>query len=368
MIERFHGIDRHKQYSTVSVKNREGKEIAFIARCENLTAYIETLGPCDAVVIEASTGSFYWADLIELRGGVCYVLNPFKFKIIRESWNKCDKQDCRNMSTALWVYLVTDEFGLPTVHKPEAAVRELRKLFAQYQLLTCQATQLKNNLQAILCDNGVTLSAEKKKRLLDERYASETLGRLQMSVASRLSIEIALSILWKVAEQKKKLRDAIIAAGAPFEDSVKILITIRGITAFLALAFLADIGDVQRFKTLRKMNAYLGLVQKAKQSGDKNLPRGINRQSRKLTRTLLTQSVPHITAASPELRRYYAELRARRGVGRARIAVIRKICGVMRRMLLEGTEFRDKDPANFERKLKEYEALMRRIQTEPKSA
>jgi len=51
MIERVHGIDRHKSFSTISVLNRPG----------------------EAVVLEASTGSFWWADQIEAKGARCFV-------------------------------------------------------------------------------------------------------------------------------------------------------------------------------------------------------------------------------------------------------------------------------------------------------
>ena len=33
MIERFHGIDRHKKHFTSSVLGREGKEIEFVTKC-----------------------------------------------------------------------------------------------------------------------------------------------------------------------------------------------------------------------------------------------------------------------------------------------------------------------------------------------
>lgn len=367
MIQRFHGIDRHKYYSTISVKNREGKETRFIGRCEDLRTYIETLGPNDAVAIESSTGSFHWADQIESRGCICFVLDPFKFKIIRESWNKCDKHDCRNMATALWVHVVTGEFGLPTVYKPDVPTRELRKLFAQYQLLGKQAIELMNNVQAILTDNGVVLNAQTKKRLFNRQQASSIMDSLQVSPAGLVSIRLSLELLWQLQDAKKTLRTEILRAGRPFYDQVKTLITIRGITPFMALAFLADVGDVRRFKTLKKMNAYLGVVQKAKESGGKTRSGGINRQSRKLTRTLLTQALPHIAKASPHLRGFYEELRARRGVGRARIALIRKVCGIMRRMLLDNEVFRSKNEDNFTRKLHEYENALRRI-PEPQSA
>ncbi len=36
MIMRFHGIDRHKNFSTISVLDQEGKEIDFQSICFNL--------------------------------------------------------------------------------------------------------------------------------------------------------------------------------------------------------------------------------------------------------------------------------------------------------------------------------------------
>ena len=55
IITRFHGIDRHKKYSTIAVLDRKGEEIAFEPRCSDLKGYIEKLGPEDAVILGAST-------------------------------------------------------------------------------------------------------------------------------------------------------------------------------------------------------------------------------------------------------------------------------------------------------------------------
>ena len=73
MIERVHGIDRHKQYSTISVLNRQGEEVQFQGACRDLKGYVEGLGPTDAVVLEASTRSFRWADQIEAKGAKRFV-------------------------------------------------------------------------------------------------------------------------------------------------------------------------------------------------------------------------------------------------------------------------------------------------------
>ncbi len=165
MIERVHGIDRHKLFSTISVLDRQGQEVEFIGACRELGKYVEGLGASDAVIVEASTGAFWWADQIEARGARCSVVDPYKFRIIKDSWNKTDKQDARNLAKALWVHVVTGEFGIPEVYKPPTVVRELRKLFAQHCLLNRQITTHKNNAQAIFVENGVELKKGLKRRL-----------------------------------------------------------------------------------------------------------------------------------------------------------------------------------------------------------
>ena len=368
MIERVHGIDRHKQFSTICVLNREGKEVQFEGACRELRKYVEGLGPSDAVVLEASNGSFWWADQIEARGGRCCVVDPRKFRIIKDSWNKTDKQDARNLAKALWVHVVTGEFGIPTVYKPTGVVRELRKLFAQYCALNRQITRVKNNAQAIFVDNGVGLKKEAKGRLFAPESGLELLKELNISAASCVCLEVTLQVLWRVEEAKERLAAEILLAGEPLRSQVELLISIKGVTPLIALAFLADVADIRRFRTLRKMNAYLGLVPRAKNSGGKERAGHITRESRKLTRTILTQCVHHVAASSASLDRYYRELREKRGTGRARVAVIRRLCGMMRRMLLSGEQYRWMDRGLYEKKLRQYEGVLKRMKQERAAA
>ena len=116
------------------------------------------------------------------------------------------------------------------------------------------------------------------------------------------------------------------------------------------------------------MNAYLGLVPGVKESGGKSRSGHINRESRKLTRTILTQSIHHVSNSSPYLRRVYCDLTEKRGCGRARVALIRKVCSIMRRMLLTGAEFRWIEHSLFERKLKAYDKTLEEMREEERSA
>jgi transposase len=288
-----------------------------------------------------------------------------RFRIITDSWNKTDRQDSRNMAKALRVFLVTGEFGIPTVYKPSETIRTLRRLFATYNLLNRQIRMLKNAIQAMLLDDGVSLTGAQLSRLFrGQELVTETLREQSLSPAIISVIEAQVVLLQQVKVSKESLAGNIVVHSAPLEEQVKLLITIPGITPLTAAAFLADIGDVRRFKSLRQMNAYLGLVPRCHDSGGKTRSGHITRESRKLSRTILTQSIYQAVKSTPSWQRDYDDLKARRGAGRARIAMIRRLCGIMRRMLLNGEKYYWLKEGLYRRKLTEYNKTLDRTVNE----
>ncbi len=127
----YHGVDLHKRYATVSVRDEKGKAVRFLAHEADFGRYIEGLGATDVVVLETSCGTFRWASRIQEKGARCLVLDAYRFRIIRDSWNKTDRRDAVNLSLALWLSEQSGEVRLPLVWQPSAVVRDLRKLFGQ---------------------------------------------------------------------------------------------------------------------------------------------------------------------------------------------------------------------------------------------
>jgi transposase len=358
---RIHGIDRHKHYSTIVVWNEEGKQEDFIKCCRDLSEYIRTLGKDDEVAIESSNGAFYWADMMEKRGATVYILDARKFKIIKDSWKKTDKEDAKNIVWALWVNHKSDMYGLPLVHKPDHRIRELRRLFAQYQLVNEQIVKLKTVIQANLSDVGIVLSDDVKAELFCEKKGMMVLSGMGVDGCARIATAMNLEMVWIAEKSKKALVNEILRAGEYLKESVELLISIKGVSPFIALAFLSDVGDITRFSNQKKLNAYLGLVPNAKSSGGKSRDGHINKASRSLTRWILTQSIPHIVTSSAYMGLYYATLKSRRGFGRSRIAVIRKIVGVMRRMLLNGRKYECCDEISHDRKINDYRKILKKL-------
>jgi transposase len=354
MIKRVHGIDRHKKYSTICVMNMEGAIKKMINACLDLGFYISGLNEEDAVILEAANGSFYWADKIEEQGASVFIVDTRKFKIIKDSWKKTDKQDAKNLAWALWVNLKSPTHGLPLVDKPDHRIRELRRLFAQYQLVNQQTTKLKPVIQASLSDVGFVLNSTGKKTLFHKMYGKEMLKKLSCTPAVLINISLNLDMLWVAEDCKEKLKEEIIRFGAYLKEDVELLMSIRGINFLGALAFLTDVGDISRFENRKKLNAYLGVVPTAHSSGGKSKNGHITKASRHLTRWILSEAMPHITKSSPIIQRYYEELQARRGTGRARIAVLRRMIGIMRRILLNREKYNHYDELMHITKLRNY--------------
>ena len=361
MVKKFHGVDLHKHYATISVRDADGKELYCITKCMDFKGYIEKLSSEDAVVIESVSNSFYYSDEIEKKGAQCFIIDSFKFKIISESWQKTDRKDSSSLSLALWVSMTSHEFSLPVIYKPPMVVRELRRLFSLYQLINKQIRQYKNVIQADLLEVGIVLSDSEKERLLNPKSGLAIFEKLELTHVTKICILMNLYLLWNIFDQKEIVKREIYKAAEPLNEKVKLLITIKGVSPLLAMAFLSDIGDIERFKTVRKFNAYLGVVPTVKSSGGKTRMGNINRHSRSLSRSLFCQSLIHFADASPELGNFYESIKMRRGCGRSRIALLRKVFSMMRRMLLSGEEFRWKDEIVYQNKMYDYEMEMHRL-------
>jgi transposase len=294
-------MDLHKKYSTISVRNEEGTEEKFVRAQADIKGYVASLGSEDAVVLEASGGALYWAEKIQSQGASCVVIDAYRFRIIRDSWQKTDKRDAANLSLALWLASRSGEMKLPEVWRPGPVVRELRRLFALYELLNKQIRQLKNEIHGVLLDNGVRDRALGKRLADNPAKAEELLKTVELSAASRICVMTSLTLLASVQDQKEALTHEIYQAGRPLEAEVKLLISIRGVTPLLALAFLSEVGDVTRFRSARRLQSYLGTVPTVRSSGGVTHNGAINRHSRGLARTLFTQAVIHLVDSSAVL-------------------------------------------------------------------
>jgi transposase len=125
---------------------------------------------------------------------------------------------------------------------------------------------------------------------------------------------------------------------------------IPGIGPICALTFYAAVSEPHRFSRSADIGAYLGLTPKLHESGLTKRAGRISKMGSVPTRTLLvrasTQFMKSSDAATP-LRSWALQVEQRRGRGRARVALARKLATIMLAMWKSGKAYHPK-PANCE--------------------
>jgi transposase len=172
----------------------------------DIAGYVVGLGPQDAVILESPSGNFWWAERIQGQGARCVVIDPYRFRIIRDSWHKTDRRDAAALSLALWMSAQSGELVLPEVWQPTPLIRELRRLFGQWQTINTQIRQLKAQVQGILVENGITDRKLRARMVDNPTVGDQLMAALELSAVSAFSISMSLGLLKVLTEKKKDLQ------------------------------------------------------------------------------------------------------------------------------------------------------------------
>ena len=131
-----------------------------------------------------------------------------------------------------------------------------------------------------------------------------------------------------------------LAAVALAQPVVRRLMTIPGIDAVTALAILAAIGDVRRFRAPSKLVVYLGLDPRIRQSGSGPVRYGrISKRGQGHARAALVEAGWAAVKAPGPLRAFYHRLRNRRGGQIAVVATARKLVVVAWHLLTRDQDY-----------------------------
>ena len=96
------------------------------------------MGKLDVVVVEASAGTLYWAEKIQSQGVSCVVIDAYRIRIFRDSWQKTDKRDAADLSLALWLASRSGEMKVPKVRQPGRSGTGVEKVFRAHEWLNKQ--------------------------------------------------------------------------------------------------------------------------------------------------------------------------------------------------------------------------------------
>ncbi|WP_420969503.1 IS110 family transposase [Bradyrhizobium sp. B120] len=174
-------------------------------------------------------------------------------------------------------------------------------------------------------------------------------GKFEAHVRSLLADNAALArIILPLLEAWRSLRSQAAELGrqllaeARRSQQCQLLMSIPGVGAITATAYLTAVEDPANFKHSRSVGAWLGLTTRRYQSGEVDYDGHISRRGDIHVRSLLYEAAVVILTRSHtdgDLRSWGMKLREKIGFKRAAVAVARKLAVIMHAMLRSGELF-----------------------------
>jgi transposase len=316
MGEQYVGIDLHRRRSVI-VRMTGGGEVLETVRVDNdpvaLSLQIAKAGSDPEVVLEATYGWYWAADLLQACGAKVHLAHPLGVKMFGYQRVKTDARDSTNLAELLRMHRLPEAWLAP----PQ--VRELRELVRYRAKLVALRSGLKAQVHAVLAKEGVRvpmsdLFGVAGTRLLDQLHLGHAYA---LRVAS-------LRTLVAVYDQEIAMLGREISTALAGDVGYLAIQTIPGVGPVLAAVFVAEIGDVHRFAAAPQLCSWAGLTPRHRES-DTTVRRGpITKQGPRLVRWAAVEAVQRLPVASKQAADFH-RIADRRGTGIGRVAAARKL-------------------------------------------
>lgn len=280
--------------------------------------------PKDAtLVVEAGNTSFEFATKVKEIGYNCIVTESGRLGKIKKSYCKNDKEDSLKIAKAYLSGLA------PDVWQPDPETRELRELFFSYDRSRTDSTRTRNRIKSFATEHGIRW---KKGLSLNSSHANDALVWLKEQrewSPRQLNIMSILFEDFRHSDRKRTNLKGQVTKEVCENQQMRALMKLCGIRAITAFALVAFIGDINRFKSAKKLVAYIGFNPKVDQSGTKCHHGTTSKAGRKELRALLVQGAQAIFKATGNntgsLQAWGVKLMMRKGKKLAVAAVARKM-------------------------------------------
>ena len=103
------------------------------------------------------------------------------------------------------------------------------------------------------------------------------------------------------------------------------LCQIRGVGRYIAMLVIAEVGDVERFRTARQLCSWAGMTPTVRSSDQRTRLGRISHQGSPALRWALVEAAQHATRGGGPLRESFERIAKRRGRNIAKVAIARKI-------------------------------------------
>lgn len=325
----FIGIDYHKRFSMLCLGDRNGHYLGFHKLYNDPKSVAEFFSqyPEASCAIESCRGFEWLVDLVRELGVSIVVSDPLRTKLIVESKRKTDKVDSKAI-----MQLLAKDF-LPTCYIASAEERRLRELLRWRSNLVSLAVSVKNAITCVIDKENLGLNHKDIFSLAGRKFLKDApvththrvLLDKQLAVLADLEAKLKVEDLWARAEAKHNARSARLQQ-------------IPGFGPLTSLIYVAEIGDVSRFRRAAQVSSYAGLVTSVYDSADTHRTGRITKKGSRFLRSSLIQAA-WASLKHPYFRQKFSTIAFRSGRNKAITAIARKLCEIAYRLLRDGADF-----------------------------
>jgi transposase len=315
-------IDLGSKESQVCVRSADGTILVEKKHATRTLATLMQSWPPSRVVLETSSEAFRVADQAKQAGHDVRIVKSTLSKElgVGERRIKNDLRDARKLSE------VSCRIELPSVHLPSEQARSWRSVIRSRELLIETRTKMVNHVRGWLrtqlgtVRRGTTVTFPQRVR---ERAAAENVPVPGHVEEVLLAIDV-LNI--QVTASMKRLVEL-----AKQSEICRRLMTIPGIGPVTAVAFVAAIDDVSRFKHAYRLTSYLGITPGEDSSSLRERRTSITKAGPASVRRNLIQAAWTAFRRHPQdpMVRWAKAIAERRGNCIAVVALARKLATVM---------------------------------------
>jgi transposase len=148
--------------------------------------------------------------------------------------------------------ILSGEQTISPVTLPPPEIQELRSLFSTYRLYQKQNTQLKNRIHSLLKEQLYGFTQEE----IFDGKSRQKIREISDNPVLRFQLNQLMDRLERDEADVKVLKDQVLLHAAPFMAQIEILTSLKGISVFIAIAIIADIIDISRFRDSKALTSF----------------------------------------------------------------------------------------------------------------
>jgi len=335
-MEQFVGLDVSQKETHICVVDQNGTTIwrgTSASVPEQIAAVIRERAPA-AARIGLETGplaTWHWHALKKLGLPVVCLDARHAKAVLSMKINKTDRNDAHGLAQIMrtgWYR----EVGVKSLEG-----HKVRAILGARTRLVGMRTDIRNQVRGLLKIFGIVLERHSGKR-----FEARVMEAAQGDSVPVQSLRSLLAVLSAIDIQLDKL-DRMAIDQAKQNPVCRNLMTIPGVGALTAVAFVSAIEDPRKFQKSSSVGAFFGLTPKRYQSGETDISGRVSKCGDDLVRTYLYEAANSLLISCKKwssLKAWGMRIAKRSGMNKAKVAVARKLAVIMHQMWITGEEFR----------------------------